>query len=87
MPVIKPAWLTLIIFAFQGLWNNPGANVLYQEELKTLPAVMSQISSSGLARVGAGAAASVLLMIPPIITFLLTQSNVIETMAYSGIKD
>lgn len=87
MPVIKPAWLTLIIFAFQGLWNNPGSNVLYQEELKTLPAVMSQISSSGLARVGAGAAASVLLMIPPVITFLLTQSNVIETMAYSGIKD
>lgn len=87
MPQSKPAWLTLIIFAFQGLWNNPGENVLYQEELKTLPAVMSQISSSGLARVGAGAAASVLLMIPPAVTFLLTQSNVIETMAYSGIKD
>lgn len=87
MPIIKPAWLTLIIFSFQGLWNNPGTNVLYQEELKTLPAMMSQISSSGLARIGAGAAASVLLMIPPIFTFLFTQSNVIETMAYSGIKD
>ncbi len=87
LPVTKPAWLTLIIFSFQSLWNNPGASYIYREEMKTLPSVMSQISSSGIARVGAAAAAAVILMIPPMLTFLLSQRNVIETMAYSGIKE
>lgn len=87
MPNVKPAWLTLTIFAFQGLWNNSGGNYIYKEELKTLPAALSQMTSSGMSRVGAAAAASVLLMIPPIITFLVTQSSVITTMAHSGIKD
>lgn len=87
MPNVRPAWLTLVIFAFQGLWNNTGGGYIYKEQLKTLPAALSQITSSGMSRVGAAAAASVLLMIPPIITFLITQSNVIKTMAHSGIKD
>ncbi len=87
MPNVRPAWLTLVIFAFQGLWNNAGGGYIYKEQLKTLPAALSQITSSGMSRVGAAAAASVLLMIPPIITFLITQSNVIKTMAHSGIKD
>lgn len=87
MPNVKPAWLTLTIFAFQGLWNNAGGNYIYKEELKTLPAALSQMTSSGMSRMGAAAAASVLLMIPPIITFLVTQSSVITTMAHSGIKD
>ncbi len=87
MPIVRPAWLTLIIFAFQGLWNNTGGSYIYDEGLKTLPAALNQITASGMARMGAAAAASVLLMIPPIVTFLITQSNVITTMAYSGIKD
>ena len=33
-----------------------------------------------------GTAAAVILMVPPIITFILAQSRVIETMAHSGIK-
>ncbi len=87
LPVTKPAWLTLIIFSFQTLWNNSGDKYIYREEMKTLPSVMSQISASGISRVGAAAAAAVILMIPPMITFLLSQRNVIETMAYSGIKE
>lgn len=87
LPITKPAWLTLIIFSFQTLWNNGGDKYIYQEEMKTLPSVMSQISASGISRVGAAAAAAVILMIPPMITFLVSQRNVIETMAYSGIKE
>lgn len=87
LPITKPAWLTLIIFSFQSLWNNSGDKYIYQEEMKTLPSVMSQISASGISRVGAAAAAAVILMIPPMLTFLISQRNVIETMAYSGIKE
>ncbi|MDD2393398.1 MAG: carbohydrate ABC transporter permease [Eubacteriales bacterium] len=87
MPSVRPAWLTLIIFSFQGVWNREGLEFIYNEELKMLPTVLRQITSSGIARSGAAAAAAVLLMIPPITIFILSQSNIIETMAHSGIKE
>lgn len=37
MPMVKPAWLTLIIFAIQSLWNAPSGSFIYSEELKTRP--------------------------------------------------
>lgn len=87
MPSVKPAWLTLIIFTFQSLWNSTGGTYIYDEAWKMLPTVLSQITASGIARSGAAAAASVIMIIPPLLVFILTQSNVIETMAYSGIKE
>lgn len=87
MPTVKPAWLTLIIFTFQGMWNNTGTSFVYNESLKALPTVMNQIILGGIARAGVGAASSVFLMIPPILIFLVTQSNIIETMSNSGIKE
>lgn len=87
MPQVKPAWLTLIIFSFQDLWNMSGATYIYKEELKTLPYALSQIASTGIARAGATAAVSVIMMIVPIVIFIISQSNIIETMASSGIKE
>lgn len=87
MPQVKPAWLTLIIFSFQDLWNLQGANYIYSEELKTLPYALSQISAGGIARAGATAAVAVIMMIVPITIFIISQSNIIETMASSGIKE
>ena len=86
MPQVKPAWLTLVIFSFQSLWNREGLEFIFSEELKMFPTILKQVASSGVARAGA-AAAAVILMIPPIVVFLLSQSNVIETMASSGIKE
>lgn len=86
MPMVKPAWMTLIIFCFQGLWNGSGSGFVYNESLKVLPTVLGQISSAGLSRAGVGAAVSVVLLIPPVLVFIISQSNVIETMAHSGIK-
>lgn len=86
MPMVKPAWLTLIIFSFQTIWSREGLEFIYDESLKVLPTMFRQISASGMARAGIGASAAVILMIPPIITFVLAQSRVIETMAHSGIK-
>ena len=87
MPQVKPAWLTLVIFSFQSLWNREGLEFIFSEELKMFPTILKQVASSGVARAGAAAAAAVILMIPPIVVFLLSQSNVIETMASSGIKE
>lgn len=87
MPMVKPAWLTLIIFSFQNLWNMGSTTYIYREDLKTLNYAMSQILSGGVTRVGASAAAAVLMMIVPIVLFVFTQSNVVETLATSGMKD
>lgn len=87
MPNVKPAWLTLMIFAFQGAWQITGYSFIYNEALKPIPTVMQQISAAGIARAGVSAAAVVITMVPPIIVFLLCQSNVMETMAQSGLKD
>jgi len=87
MPQVKPAWLTLIIFCFQDLWNLQGSNYIFSEELKTLPYALSQISAAGISRAGATSAVAVIMMAVPIIIFIVSQSNIIETMASSGIKE
>lgn len=84
---VKPAWLTLTILCFQSVWGNNGMSVVYSEELKTLPAALGQISTSGIARMGEGMAASLLIILPPILVFILTQNKIVETMAFAGIKD
>ena len=87
MPMVKPAWLTLIVFSFQGLWNATGATYIYTEQLKTLNYAISQIISAGISRAGAGAASVVFMMILPIAVFMFSQSNIVETMSSSGIKE
>ncbi|HBL83612.1 MAG: ABC transporter permease [Clostridiales bacterium GWF2_38_85] len=87
MPMVKPAWITLIIFAFNGLWNA-GANMyVYSEQLKTFNYAIGQILAGGIARSGAAAASTVITMIVPIIVFIITQSSIIQTMSTSGMKD
>lgn len=87
MPNQKPALMTLIIFAFQSAWNIQGGSVVFQEQYKTLPTVVTQAAASGLARAGVAMAAAVFMLVPPVIVFMLAQRQVIETMAHSGIKD
>ena len=87
MPMVKPAWLTLIIFSFRDLWNIGGTTYIHTEELKTLNYAMSQILAGGIARAGVGGAAAVVMMIVPVSVFILAQSNVVETMGASGMKE
>ena len=86
MTMVKPAALTLIIFTFQSLWNTTGGTFIYDEKIKLLPTILNQVVTAGIARAGSGAAASVVMMIPPFIIFIILQSRIIETMAFSGIK-
>jgi len=86
MPMVKPAWMTLAIFTFKDLWNMGESQYIYEESLKTLTAVMQSISSAGIARAGAGAAVALIMMIPPVVVFIISQSSVMETMATTGIK-
>ena len=87
MPMVKPAWLTLIIYSFQGLWNAGSSEYIYSEQLKTLNYAIGQITAAGITRSGASAAATVIMMLVPILVFVISQSNIIETMGSSGMKD
>ena len=87
MPVVKPAWLTLIIFSFKDIWNNNGANLIFSENIKPLPSALSNIVAGGVARAGASAAVALILLIPAVLVFIFSQSNVLETMSTSGMKD
>jgi ABC-type glycerol-3-phosphate transport system permease component len=86
MPIVKPAWLTLIIFSFSALWNIGGTAVIRSEPLKTLNYAMGQIMAGGFARAGVGAAAMVIMLLAPITAFILAQSQVVQTMGSSGMK-
>lgn len=87
MPNVKSAWLTLFLLSFQSLWGIGNTSYIYREELKTLPYALNQILAGGISRAGVGAAVSVFMMIVPIMIFIFSQSNIVETMASSGMKD
>ncbi|WP_219835408.1 carbohydrate ABC transporter permease [Paenibacillus sp. R14(2021)] len=90
MPIVKPAWLTLIIFSLQNLWTNGSVTshkYIYSEQLKTVDYVFGQIANGGLARTGPVAAVTLLMMLVPITVFIVTQSNIIQTMSTSGLKE
>ena len=87
MPNVKPAWLTMIIFSVQSLWNTSAATVIYSEAKKTLVYALQQIQAGGIARTGQVAAANVIIVAVPVLIFVLSQSQILETMASSGLKD
>ncbi len=87
MPLSKPAWVTLVILSFQSLWGTTGGTYLYTEKLKPVTYALSQILAAGVVRTGVSSAVSLIMLIVPLIVFVVSQSNVIETMASSGMKD
>ena len=43
MPMVKPAWLTLVILSVQSLWNVTGGSYIYSEQLKPLTVALNQL--------------------------------------------
>ena len=87
MPVVKPAWLTLIIFSVQGLWGLDTSTYIYSEQKKALAYALGQITTSGIARAGVGGAVTLFMLIVPVTIFIFAQSNILQTMASSGLKE
>ncbi|WP_372630194.1 carbohydrate ABC transporter permease [Cohnella sp.] len=88
IPNATPAIMTVILFQFTQMWNFTQTDLIFSESLKTLRAALEQIVPKGdpILRAGAGSAASVILMLPPIALFILIQRKVVETMTFAGIK-
>ncbi|MCK5387847.1 MAG: carbohydrate ABC transporter permease [Candidatus Izimaplasma sp.] len=86
MPLVKPAWLTLIILLFQRLWITDGGAFIFSEELKPLSYALRQIAQGTIERAGTIAAVSFIMMIVPVTFFILSQSKIVETFSHSGMK-
>ncbi len=84
MPLVKPAWLTLLVTTFQQVWNAGASGYVWSEQLKTFNSAIATISGVSA---GAASAGSVVMMSVPIIIFIINQSQIVETMASSGMKD
>lgn len=87
MPILKPAYMTVLLSTFQSMWGVVPGGTIFKEELKTLPYAMRSVANAGIARTGSAMAITVILMLPPILVFVFTQSNVMETMSSAGIKE
>lgn len=91
MPVIKPALATVAILAFQSAWSSVEASQMFidSEKLKTFAYYMSSVTSptgSSVAAQAMAAAAAVIMFAPNVVLFIVMQSRVMNTVAYSGIK-
>ena len=95
LPMIMPAIATIAILTFQATWNNAETSTLYvnDESLKsfafyitTLTATTSSAGTNPVAGQGIAAAASLIMFVPNLVIFILLQSQVMNTMAHSGLK-
>lgn len=91
-PAVTPAIGAVLIIAFQTVWSDMTTSTYYtvSESMKTLPYFVSTLTSgltaSSVARKGASAAASLLMLLPNFLIFAVLQKSMIETMVNSGIK-
>ena len=86
-PMVKPCCMTLLLFGFRDVWSALPNGTIFNESLKTLPAIMSNITAGGIARSGSAMAVTVIMMVPPILVYMISQSNVLESMNSAGIKE
>ncbi len=88
VPILQPAIATLLFYTFNSNWGSIGPSTMYivDEAKKNLPYALSTQAAGGLARQGMGAAMSLIQLIPSFVSLLMTQSKVVDTMSYAGIK-
>ena len=76
----------MTLFFFRDVWATVPNGTIFSEQLKMLPQIVTQITAGGIARTGSAMAITVIMMIPPILVYLISQSNVVEAMSSAGIK-
>ncbi len=88
VPILKSAIATIGLYSFNSLWGSAGPCGMYivDEAKKNLPYALGNAISGGLARQGAQAAMSWVMLMPSLIALIITQSKVVDTMAHAGIK-
>lgn len=91
MPLIKSPLATVAILSFSSAWGTVEAATYYidNDSLKNFAFYVSTLSNASgnvVAGAGVSAAASLIMFLPNLILFIVMQSRVMNSMAYSGIK-
>ncbi len=91
VPMVRPAIATIGILSFQLAWGNVETSSIYinDETLRTFAFYIGNISNASgnvVAGQGMSAAAALIMFVPNLLIFILMQSKMLNTMAYSGIK-
>lgn len=90
MPMVKPAWATLVVLTFISNWNDYFTPLIFiqKQAMKTLPLALQSLAGTAgsITRSGVVAAAVFLTTLPVIVIYLCMQAKVMKTMAFSGIK-
>lgn len=88
LPLIRPAVATMAMLAFQGVWNNVVTSSLYvtDERLQTLAFYLQTLPTGTVQGAGVSAASTLIMFVPNLLLFVVLQSNVMNTMAHSGMK-
>jgi ABC-type glycerol-3-phosphate transport system permease component len=91
IPMIAPALATVAILEFQIIWNDTSTSTLFinDESLRTLAFFLQSLTSgvgNTIAGQGMAAAASLIMFVPNLVLFVILQSQVMSTMAHSGLK-
>lgn len=50
MPLVKPAWLTLLVTTFQTVWNSGASVYVWSEQLKTFNSAIATIGTVSAAQ-------------------------------------
>ena len=88
-PLSKPVLSIVAIFVFMGSWNEVlwPLLVVREQQLMTLPQLLTVFSlGGGAGSVGVSLASAMVLVIPVVIAYAILQRNFIESMAGSGVK-
>ncbi len=90
LPMTKPAIATACILSFQQVWGNIETSNMFttKESMRTLAFYMSSLINvnNTISGQGISAAAALIMFVPNIVLFIILQSQVMNTMAHSGIK-
>jgi multiple sugar transport system permease protein len=88
-PLSRPVLSIVAIFTFMGSWNEVlwPLLVVRDQELMTLPQMLTVFAlGGGAGSVGVSLASAMVLVVPVVIAYLFLQRNFIESMASAGIK-
>lgn len=91
MPLIRSPLATVAILSFASAWNATEASTYYinNDSLKNFAFYVSTLSNATgnvVAGAGVSAAATLIMLLPSLILFVIMQSRVMNSMAHSGIK-
>lgn len=88
LPLIAPAVATLAIFTFQSGWNNFfWPNIISQGQFIVLTMVLRSFYTQVPADQGGGMAASLVIIFPMLVVFLVFQRYFMSGLTAGGVKD